>query len=208
MKIDRIKKDLARYARRMASDGLTVGSSGNLSARDGKRFFIKSAGCLFEALRPDDFVPLDINCPTVQGLEKVPSCEYRLHAACYRQRSDIRAVFHTHPFFTKLMFSETASARPVTMEYAAYINRAVTCVDFASPGSSALARLIEKACKKHDCIIMKKHGLITLGRGMQEAYLRSLMVEREARARVIKGLLRLKKACFSKRELDMLIGAI
>jgi L-fuculose-phosphate aldolase len=203
-----MKKDLAGYARKIAADGLTIGSSGNLSARHGEYFYIKSAGCLFESLSPDDFVRLSVNRPSTAGLKKTPSCEYRLHAACYRQRPDIGVVFHSHPFFTGLMLTKEALARPVTMEFAAYIKNTLAFVDFAPPGSAKLASLVEKACKKHNCIFMKKHGLIALGRNMQEAYVKSLMVEREARAKLITRLLRLKGACFGKKELDMLAGSV
>jgi L-fuculose-phosphate aldolase len=208
MKTDRLKRDLAGYARRMAQDGLVIGTSGNLSARYGRRFYIKASGKSFEKLNIRDFTYLDIDNPSIRGLRIKPSREYRLHAACYSKRPDIKAVFHTHPFFVSMAFSKNTSGKPVTMEFAAYIGKSITCVEFMPPGSSRLAGALGAASCRYDCIIMKKHGIITLGRTMQEAYVKNLIVEREAKARIIRRLLQIKGSCFSRKEMALLISAV
>ena len=208
MSIDRLKKYLAKYARKMAQDGLTIGSSGNLSARLGGKFYIKATGRPFEEIKSSDFVGLSVDRPDVKGLRKTPSCEYRLHATCYGNRPDIKAVFHTHPFFAAVAFSQGVCNKPVTMEFAAYIGRDITSIEFIAPGSLELARALKIASRKHNCIIMKKHGIITLGKTMQDAYLKNLIIEREAKAQTIRRLLRMKGACFTRREMAMLAGAV
>ena len=208
MSADKLKKDLARYARKMAQDGLTIGASGNLSAKVGGKFYIKAAGKFFENLKNQDFVCLDINNPDTKGLKIMPSCEYRLHAACYSKRPDIKAVFHTHPFFATIAFLKGLWDETVTMEFAAYIGNAITCIEFIAPGSSELARALKAASRRHDCIIMKKHGIITLGKTLQDAYVKNLIVEREAKAQIIRKLLQLKGACFSRKEIAMLVNAV
>ena len=208
MSIDKLKRELARYARKMAQDGLTIGASGNISARHGKKFYIKASGRPFEDMKSTDFIGLDIDNPEVQGPGKKPSCEYRLHAECYKKRPDIKAVFHTHPFFTAMAFSKSVRPKPVTMEFAAYIGRDIKTVEFLPPGSARLAGVVGEACCKHDCVIMKKHGIITLGRTMQDAYLKNLIIEREAKACIIMKLLRVKGACFNRKEIGMLVDAV
>jgi L-fuculose-phosphate aldolase len=208
MNIDKLKRELARYARKMAQDGLTVGASGNISARHGRKFYIKVSGRPFADMKSADFIGLDINNPKVKGPAKKPSCEYRLHAECYKKRPNIKAVFHTHPFFTAMAFSGGLSDKPVTMEFAAYISCNIKAIEFCPPGSRKLAMEVGEACKSHDCVIMKKHGIITLGETTQDAYLKNLIIEREARARIIVKLLRIKGACFSRKEIAMLVDAV
>jgi L-fuculose-phosphate aldolase len=207
MYINNLKKGIAAYARKMAKDSLTIGGSGNLSVRHGKKFYIKITGKSFEEMKSTDFIGLDIYNPSTRGLARMPSCEYILHAACYRERPDIKAVFHTHPFFSAIAFSNGISSRPVTMEFAAYISRSIEAIEFYSPGSRKLARAVGEVCRKHDCIIMKKHGIITLGKNMQDAYVKSLMIEREAKAWVMVKLLNTKRPHFSRKEVNMLIGS-
>lgn len=208
MSIDKLKRELARYARKMAQDGLTIGASGNISARHGRKFYIKASGRPFEDIKSTDFIGLDIDNPEVKSAGKMPSCEYRLHAACYKKRPDIKAVFHTHPFFAAMAFSKSIQPKPVTMEFAAYISRNIKAIEFCPPGTRKLAMEVGQACKSHDCIIMKKHGIITLGKTTQDAYLKNLIIEREARARIIVKLLRIKGACFSCKEIAMLADAV
>jgi L-fuculose-phosphate aldolase len=208
MSIDKLKRKLAEYARKMAQDGLTIGVSGNLSARRGGKFYIKAGGRAFENIKGPDFIGLSIENPCIKDIKKKPSCEYRMHAACYKKRPDIKAVFHTHPFFTMMAFSKGVYAKPVTMEFAAYIKGAVKDIEFMPPGSPALARAVGTACCRYDCILMKKHGLITLGKNMQDAYLKNLIIEREARARIIVKLLKVKGACFSRKEIGRLVDTV
>jgi L-fuculose-phosphate aldolase len=208
MSIDKLKIELAEYARKMSQDSLTIGASGNLSARHGGKFYIKAAGRPFESIKGSDFIGLSIDNPCTKGMKKKPSCEYRMHAACYRKSPDIKAVFHTHPFFTMIAFAKGAYAKPVTMEFAAYIKGAVKNIEFMPPGSVELARAVGAACCRYDCILLKKHGLITLGKNMQDAYLKTLIIEREARARIIIKLLKVKGASFSRKEIDRLVHGV
>jgi L-fuculose-phosphate aldolase len=208
MSVDKLRKELVRYARKMAQDGLTIGASGNISARHGGKFYIKASGRSFENIKRSDFIGLDIGRPDIRGLKKLPSCEYKLHAVCYKERPDVKAIFHTHPFFALRAFSKSVWVKPVTMEFAAYISNTVKIIEFIPPGSPELARAVKAACCKHDCILMKKHGIITLGRTMQDAYLKNLIVEREAKACIIMKLLRVKGACFNRKEIGMLVDAV
>ena len=65
--------------------------------------------------------------------------------------------------------------------------------------------LAEKA-KKHDAIIIKKHGLVTFGLTAQEAYLRALIIEREARAKFLCKLFKVKPPSLSEKELNTLVN--
>ena len=208
MSVYKLKKDLAKYARKMAQEGLTIGASGNVSARCGRKFYIKAAGKSFENLKERDFVCLDIDSPDIKGLKTKPSCEYKLHAACYSSRPDIKAIFHIHPFCATIAFSKGVCSKPVTMEFAAYIAAAITSVEFIPPGSHRLAQALKAACSDNDCIIMKKHGIIALGKTMHDAYVKNLIIEREAKAQIIGKLLQIKGAGFSRREMAMLVDAV
>jgi L-fuculose-phosphate aldolase len=75
---------------------------------------------------------------------------------------------------------------------------------FLSPGSKALADAVKDAAARHDVIIIKKHGLITIGKTMQEAYLKALIIEREARSQVICRLFRKKPPYITDKELASL----
>lgn len=83
MKTANIKKELARYARELATEELVVGSDGNISAREGNRIFIKKSGTGFKRAKSEDFI-------NIRDKKQV-SAEWRIHLNCYKARP---ARFH------------------------------------------------------------------------------------------------------------------
>ena len=206
MNILKIKKKLAFYSRKIAADKLTIGASGNLSTISGNYIYIKSSGCCFENIKPSDFVKLNLKSPSTKNLKKRPSSEYRLHIACYKKRPDIKFIFHTHPIVSTTLYSAGLKDKPLTMEFAVYIGNAIGVVNFASPGSIVLAKKVAEKAKECDSIIIKKHGLVTFGKSAQEAYLRALIIEREARATFLCKLFKVKPPSLSEKELNSLVN--
>ena len=81
----------------MVESGLTTGTGGNLSMLDRKsgRVAVSPSGIEYGALQPDDVVLTDLDGNIIDGDCK-PSSELGFHLTLYNQRSDVRAVVHTH----------------------------------------------------------------------------------------------------------------
>ena len=92
------------------------------------------------------------------------------------------------------------------MEFAVYIDNSMSVVNFQSPGSMLLANKVAEKAKNHNTIIIKKHGLVTLGKTAQEAYLRALIIEREAKARFISKLFKVRPPSLSVKEIEALVN--
>jgi L-fuculose-phosphate aldolase len=206
MKADTLQITLAKYARRMACDNLTIGSSGNLSGRAGGKICIKQSSKAFLKSKPSDFIYLNIKKPKIKP-GRQPSCEYNLHIGCYEKRPDIKAVFHVHPVFATTLYSASAKHSVITLEFALYIKQPIPIVDFMPPGSLELARAVAGAALKNDVIIIKQHGLVALGRTLHEAYLKALIVEREQKAALICRIMRKAPKYLSRRQIDSLSKA-
>ena len=203
-----LKKELAGFAQKAAKDSLTVAASGNISARKSSCIYIKAAGVSFEKAGPGDFVRLNLRNPSLKGLKNRPSCEYRLHIACYNKRPQIKSVFHTHPIFSTTLYSAGAKIKPTTMEFALYIGtKGVVVVDFIPPGTKELAEAVGRVIADHNAVIIRKHGLVTVGNSLQEAYLRTLVIEREAKAQFICRLYSKRQPFLTKEEICSL-GAL
>lgn len=196
-----LKRELAEFAHKIAEDKLTVLAGGNLSARKDSRIYIKAQGVFFERAKPSDFVGVDIHCTSLKGDEFRPSHEYRLHILCYKKRPEINAVLHTHPLITTTFYSAGIKPRPLTLEFALYIGQSITTIPFLTPGTEKLAAAVGRAIIGHDAVIMKKHGLVTVGRNLQEAYLKTLVIEREARAQFICRLFKKPPPFLTKKEI-------
>jgi ribulose-5-phosphate 4-epimerase/fuculose-1-phosphate aldolase len=60
--------------------------------------------------------------------------------------------------------------------------------------------------KRANAIIIKNHGLITLGRTLHEAYIRALIMEREAKAHIISRVMKQKPGYLSQKQMDSIIN--
>ncbi len=168
-----IKKELARCAGELASEGLVSGGAGNISARAGKQIYIKKAATGFKKAKPKDFINIKD--------KKQVSAEWRLHLYCYKVRPDIKAVVHTHPVAVLSLASMGIKIKPVTVDFAVCFKNGLKHTKFALPGSKNLAELTANAIKNYDGVILSNHGLVAVGASLKEASLRSIIAEREAK---------------------------
>jgi L-fuculose-phosphate aldolase len=81
-------------ARRVAAEGLVLGTAGNVSARAGEIVAVTPTGAVLAELEPDHVVVVDLEGRTVQG-DYAPTSEIELHLGAYR-RYQVGAVVHAH----------------------------------------------------------------------------------------------------------------
>ena len=104
MNLLREREQLTEYGKRMSRDGLSVGTSGNLSiyVPEAGLMAITPSGLDYEATTPADIVVMDLDAHVVEG-ERKPSSEWALHTAFYRQHPAARAVVHTHSMYCTVL---------------------------------------------------------------------------------------------------------
>ncbi|MFH0732790.1 MAG: class II aldolase/adducin family protein [Candidatus Omnitrophota bacterium] len=191
-----IKKQLAKCARELAGEGLVAAVSGNISARCASAIYIKKSGTSFKNAKPRDFVD-------IKKIKQV-SIEWKLHSACYKARPDIKAVVHTHPVAILALAAMGEKLNPVTIDCVIYFKSGIRQVGFAQPGSKKLAAIAACAAKKHNGIILKNHGLVTVGASLKEAGLRAIMAEREAKIILASRLLKRRTKYLTRKQIALI----
>src|SRR5674476_1546370 len=83
---------IIEYCLRMLKDGLTVGTSGNVSVRVGDTVAITPSGVDYESLVPEDICVITLDGKHVDGPDN-PSMEVPMHTVVY-QSTDALAVVH------------------------------------------------------------------------------------------------------------------
>ena len=122
--------------------------------------------------------------------DKVPSMETNLHIFVYQKRPDVNSVVHVHsPYATAFAFSDKKLRQlegfgEITGEY-------ITEVDYYPPGSKKLAKHASDTLKNEDCVLLKDHGVITVGKNIDEATLLCEYVEGIAKTQYITHVLNL-----------------
>jgi ribulose-5-phosphate 4-epimerase/fuculose-1-phosphate aldolase len=144
----------------VAEAGLSPGSSGNASMREGDTVYITPTGSSLRRLTPDQVAVLTIDGRTVSG--PAPTKEWGLHLAAYRVRADAGAVIHLHSRAATAVscLSSPADADPLPV-YTPYRIRtlgAVQRVDYAPPGSDRLVRSVADAAARGHVLLLANHG--------------------------------------------------
>lgn len=203
----KILKDLVDIGRKISRAGLIIGEGGNISARIGNIVYIKRGAALMGRGRATDYIPLNLKTGKPLRKKDRPSTEIYMHLACYRARKDIGAVIHTHPVFVTALgmagvdmklFTPLDSKHLTGFTYEMEVNikSPIAKIAHITPGTPQLGKAVGRAVKKHNAVLLKSHGLVTVGKDLEKAFLCTLAVERAALT--LMGTFHLRKALGNK----------
>lgn len=170
---------------------MIIGKAGNISIIDGEDMYITASGTDFKSLKYADIIKININTlDYVASNDKVPSMETNLHIGVYHNRDDVKSVVHVHsPYATAFAFSNKRLKQQegfgeITGEY-------IEEIEYYTPGSKSLAKHASNALKNEDVILLKNHGVICVGKNIDEATLLCEYIEGIAKTQYITHVLNL-----------------
>ncbi|MFF7008718.1 class II aldolase/adducin family protein [Streptomyces fimicarius] len=167
-------RDVVATACRSASDGLVVGTSGNVSARVGDLVLVTPSGVPYDRLGPHDAVGVDLDGRQVIG-ELGPTSELPLHLAVYRS-TDAAAVVHTHAVHATAVSTLVAEV-PLIHYAAAILGGPVRTAAYARYGTPELAEAMLEALRGRTGCLLANHGTVTYGDTLDRAYERTAQLE-------------------------------
>jgi L-fuculose-phosphate aldolase len=168
------RAELVALARRASAEGLSSGTSGNLSVRVDDSVLITPSSLDPDETETDDICVVDLSGVQVMGARR-PSSEVPMHLAVYRTTS-ATAVVHTHsPFATAL--SVTIDELPAVHYNIAGLGGPVRVAPYATFGSDELAANIATALDGRVAAILQNHGTIAVGRTLRQAFDRAVLLE-------------------------------
>lgn len=172
---------IVRVCRRLYERGLIAGPDGNVSLRLANGdILVTPAGLSKVDVTEDDLVVVDAKSGDARG-SHAPSSEFAMHRRIYAVRPDVMAVVHAHPpTATGFAVAGESFVAPVLPEVILQMGR-VPLVGYATPGTEALADLIEPVVREHDAFLMANHGATTVGRTLDAAHQRMESLEHAAK---------------------------
>lgn len=174
-----IKSILVKYSRLAHERGLTAAFGGNLSILFNGKIFIKATGAVMDTMREQQVAVIDLNGKQISAVK--PSSEWRLHLFIYRERKDIRAIAHLHPPYSIVASTILKDELPIITPEAEIYLRKIPIAEFKPAGSEELAREVAKYTKKYDAVLMERHGIVTVGKSLREAFYKAELVEESAK---------------------------
>ncbi|MFD5339690.1 class II aldolase/adducin family protein [Streptomyces hawaiiensis] len=167
-------EDLVATARRTVSDGLVVGTSGNVSVRVGETVLVTPSGVPYDRLTPDDVTGVGLDGRQVLGT-LVPTSELPMHLAVYRTTGAL-AVVHTHAVHATAV-STLVSELPLIHYMAAALGGPVRVAPYATYGTDELAENMLRALADRSGCLLQNHGTVTYGTTLAQAYDRTAQLE-------------------------------
>lgn len=170
MSLEKKRRELINYGKKLLNEGYTLGTGGNLSIydREQKLMAITPSGIAFEAIEPEDIVIMKLDGTIVDGKRK-QSSEWRMHKLFYERRTDINAVIHGHTIYSTV-FGVLRRDLPASHYMIAVAGKDVKCAEYASFGTSELAENVFKAMTDRKAVILANHGILTGGTDLADAY--------------------------------------
>ncbi|MCU0248150.1 MAG: class II aldolase/adducin family protein [Bryobacter sp.] len=164
--------------------GYAFGSTGNLSVRVGETIWITPTGRSLRDLRAEDLAGIDREGNRLDG--NAPSKEYPFHLAAYRAAGErAGAIVHLHSSYSVALSCLEQITLPVMTPYFLMRVAPLAVVPYFRPGSTELATAIGEAAREHDSLLLRNHGLVCLGRTVEEAVDRTEELEETARLRFL-----------------------
>jgi L-fuculose-phosphate aldolase len=163
------RRRLLDAAKRMGAEGLSPGTSGNVSVRVNDRFLITPTGMAYAALTAEDLVEVTWDGAVPRG-QRQPSSEWRMHRDIYQRRAEAHAIFHTHSMFCTTLSCLRRPIPAVHYMIAVTGSAVVPCAKYATYGTAALSAAVVEALRGTQACLLANHGMVAMGASLVEAY--------------------------------------
>jgi L-ribulose-5-phosphate 4-epimerase len=183
--IERLRVEVADLHRELVRYGLVVWTAGNISARvpGADLLVIKPSGVPYDDLSPENMVVCDLHGNVVEG-DHQPSSDTATSAFVYRSMPDIGGVVHTHSTYATAWASRGEAIPCVLTMMADEFGGEIPIAPFARIGDEEIGRAIVETLRDHrsNAVLLKNHGVFTIGKTAKDAVKAAVMCEDVARS--------------------------
>jgi len=176
--LESLKEEICWLNQELPRQGLVTWTSGNVSGRDHESglVVIKPSGLRYEVMRPEDMVVVDLEGQVVEGNLR-PSSDVYAHLYVYRHRRDVFGVVHTHSNYATAF---AALGRPIPVYLTAIADEfggPIPVGGYARVGTDEIGKEIIAHIGDSPAILLKNHGVFTIGPTPRAAVKAAVMVE-------------------------------
>lgn len=182
-----MRREIVRIGRLLYEKGFISASDGNISVRlEPGRILITPSGLHKGFLEPEHMLVVDEEGRPVgprlsANRHLKPTSELPMHLEAYRQRPDIGAVVHAHPPITIALSIAGISLSECLVPEAIVMLGIIPTTRYATPSSEENRHAIRHLISYHDAIVLQRHGSLTVGNDVMQAFMRLETLEQHAR---------------------------
>ncbi len=176
--LEKLRQEVWQMNLELPENRLVTMTSGNVSGRDrGTNYaVIKPSGVKYEDLKSSDMVVVDLEGKVIEG-ELRPSFDTLTHLYVYRHRQDVNGIVHTHSNYAT-SFAALGEPIPVCLTAMAdQFGGPIPVGAYARIGEEEIGKEIIRSIGESPAILMKNHGVFTLGPSPRTALKTAVMLE-------------------------------
>jgi L-ribulose-5-phosphate 4-epimerase len=181
---DEVRREVAAAHGELIRGGLVAWTSGNVSARvpGADLVVIKPSGLGYDELTAEAMVVVDLHGNIVEG-ELAPSSDTATHLYVYRSLDSVGAVTHTHSPYATAWAAQGLAIPCVLTAMADEFGGEIPIGPFARIGGEEIGVAIVEtlAGSRSPAVLMRSHGVFTIGANARDALKAAVMCEDVAR---------------------------
>ncbi|HEX4773531.1 MAG TPA: class II aldolase/adducin family protein [Bryobacteraceae bacterium] len=183
------KQRLASAFRLFAKFGFSEGVAGHITARDPEltdHFWVNPFGMHFAHIRVSDLVLVNEAGEVVEGDRPVNEAAFAIHSRVHAARPDVIAAAHAHSLYGKTWSSLGRLLDPLTQDACAFYQDHGLFADYTGiVYDSSEGDRIAEALGTHKAVILQNHGLLTVGKTVDEAAWFFITMDRSCQSQLL-----------------------
>jgi ribulose-5-phosphate 4-epimerase/fuculose-1-phosphate aldolase len=183
------KQRLAAAFRLFGRFGFDEGVAGHITARDPERldhFWVNPFGMSFGHIRVSDLILVNDRGEVVEGDAAVNRAAFAIHSQVHQARPDVIAAAHAHSIYGKSWSSLGRTLDPITQDACAFYGDHALFDDFTGVVLDLEeGKRIAHALGECKAVILRNHGLLTVGHSVEEAAWWFITMERSCQAQLL-----------------------
>ena len=183
------KQRLAAAFRLFARYGFDEGVAGHITARDPElndHFWVNPFGMYFGHIRVSDLLLVNHKGEVVEGNKPVNAAAFAIHSQVHRARPDVVAAAHAHSLYGKTWSTLGRLLDPLTQDACAFYKDHALFDDYTGVVlDTEESKGIAATLGERKAVILRNHGLLTVGHSVDEAAWWFITMERSCQAQLM-----------------------
>ena len=183
------KERLASVFRVFSRFGFEEGLAGHVTARDPEledHFWVNPFGVPFGHIKASDLLLVDHDGNIIEGRHPLNQAAFAIHSRVHKARPDVIAAAHTHSLYGKTWSSLGRLLDPLTQDACAFFEDHALFDDFTGVVlDTDEGDRIGEALDDKKAVILKNHGLLTVGQSVDEAAWWFITMERTCQSQLL-----------------------
>lgn len=183
------KEHLAAALRLFGKFGFEEGVAGHITARDPEltdHFWVNPFTLSFKHIRVSDLVLVNQHGDVVEGKYAVNQAAFAIHSQIHQARPDVIAAAHSHSVYGRALSTLGELLEPITQDVCAFYKDHSLFDDYTSlVNDVAEGKRLASALGGKKAIILRNHGLLTVGDSVDAAAWWFITMERSCQVQLL-----------------------